>query len=73
SGMDAPGTILHLCSKEFNELFRKSDFIISKGQGNFEGLSKERGGIFFLLKAKCKCIADELNVPLGSLIFKYAK
>ncbi|HDS09310.1 MAG TPA: DUF89 family protein [Firmicutes bacterium] len=72
SGMDAPGTILKLCSDSFKRLFQESDMIISKGQGNFEGLSNEQGNIFFLLKVKCDCIADELNVSTGSLILKYS-
>jgi len=49
-------------------MFLKAEMIISKGQGNYEGLSGERGPLFFLLKAKCEVIARELNVPLGSLL-----
>jgi len=68
SGVDAPGTVLSLCSDEFREMFLKAEMVISKGQGNYEGLSGERGPLFFLLKAKCEVIARELNVPLGSLL-----
>ena len=49
SGTDAPGTILETCSPEFKEVYKNSEFIISKGQGNYEALSKERRPIFFLL------------------------
>jgi hypothetical protein len=68
SGVDAPGTVLSLCSEEFRKMFFSAEMIISKGQGNYEGLSGEKGPLFFLLKAKCEVIARELNVPLGSLL-----
>ncbi len=48
SGTDAPGTILETCSPEFNEVYKNSEFIISKGQGNYEALSKEKRPIFFV-------------------------
>ncbi|MCK4667347.1 DUF89 family protein [Candidatus Dependentiae bacterium] len=70
SGVTAPGTILKLCSDEFIEIYNNAEMIISKGQGNYEGLSGEPGNIFFLLKAKCECVSEKLNVPLGSLILK---
>ena len=50
SGTDAPGTILETCSAEFKKMYQNSNFIISKGQGNYEALSYEIGPIFFLLK-----------------------
>jgi uncharacterized protein with ATP-grasp and redox domains len=43
--------------------------IISKGQANYEALS-EVEGIYFMLIAKCMIIANELGVPLGSIVFK---
>jgi uncharacterized protein with ATP-grasp and redox domains len=70
SGTSAPGTVLETCSSEFIELYRKSKFIISKGQGNYEGLSEEKGLIFFLLKAKCWVIADDIGVKEGDIVLK---
>jgi len=70
SGADAPGNILRLCSKEFFMIYEASDFIISKGQGNYEGLSGENRPIFFLLKAKCSVIAKHIGVEQGSIILK---
>ena len=70
SGTDAPGAILETCSTEFNKLYLNSNFIISKGQGNYEALSNERRAIFFLLKAKCRVIADNLGVRVGDIILK---
>jgi damage-control phosphatase, subfamily I len=48
----------------------KHDIVISKGQGNYEGLS-ENDGIFFLLMAKCPVIASDLGVEVGDIILKY--
>ncbi|MFC2166674.1 DUF89 domain-containing protein [Acidobacteriota bacterium] len=72
SGCDAPGCILNLCSEKFLELYHSADLIISKGQGNYEGLSDERRPIFFLLKAKCSVVASDLGVPQGSIVLKKA-
>ncbi len=73
SGTDAPGTILSMCSKEFLKQFQSADLIISKGQGNYEGLSEERRPVFFLLKAKCSVIARDIDVTQGSIVLKKAK
>lgn len=73
SGSPAPGTILPLCSEEFLRAYREADLIISKGQGNYEGLSEEARPVFFLLKAKCGVIAQDIGVPLGSLVLMKAK
>ncbi len=70
SGTSAPGTILKTCNAEFKEEYNNSDFIISKGQGNYEGLSNERRPIFFLLKVKCHVIAQDIGVNVGDIILK---
>ena len=70
SGTNAPGTILKLCTTEFNKVYNNSKFIISKGQGNYEALSSEMRPIFFLLKAKCHVIANDMGVNEGDLILK---
>ena len=44
--------------------------VISKGQGNYEGLN-EHNGLFFMLMAKCPLIASHLGVEVGDIIFKY--
>lgn len=63
NGYDAPSTILYRCSKEFRRIFDKADVIISKGQGNLEGLidNKEKH-IFFLLMVKCGVISELIGV-----------
>ena len=70
SGTDAPGTILETCSPEFKEVYKNTEFIISKGQGNYEALSKERRVIFFLLKTKCNVVADDIGVSNGDIVLK---
>ncbi|MDX2432182.1 MAG: ARMT1-like domain-containing protein, partial [Bacteroides sp.] len=70
SGSTAPGTILKLCNKDFLERFAGADLVISKGQGNYEGLSGVERSIFFLLRAKCPVIAQSAGVQLNDFIFK---
>jgi uncharacterized protein with ATP-grasp and redox domains len=70
SGTDGPGTILEICSEEFKRVYEHADFIISKGQGNYEALSSEKQPIFFLLKAKCQIIARDLEVKEGDIVLK---
>ncbi|MFW6381177.1 MAG: damage-control phosphatase ARMT1 family protein [Bacillota bacterium] len=70
SGSRAPGMVLAEATEEFMEYFKSADIVISKGQGNLEGLSGEvERPIFFLLKAKCGVIADLLGVNEGELVF----
>ena len=57
-------------SQKVKSWIKSHDFVISKGQGNYEGLS-EHNGLFFLLMAKCPVIASDLGVKLGDIILKY--
>jgi damage-control phosphatase, subfamily I len=68
SGSRFPGTILASCSPDFIERFRQADLIISKGMGNYEGLSAENAPIFFLLQVKCGLVEQDLGVPCGSIV-----
>ena len=70
SGSPAPGTILELCDDDFVHRFNEADMVISKGQGNYEGLSNVNRSVFFLLKAKCKIIANDLGVNENDIILK---
>jgi uncharacterized protein with ATP-grasp and redox domains len=70
SGSSAPATILHLCNDEFINRFNSADMIISKGQGNYEGLSGVKRPVFFLLKAKCHVIAKDLGVDEDDIVLK---
>ncbi len=70
SGSTAPATILSQCTPEFLALFESADLVISKGQGNYEGLSEVDRPVFFFLKAKCSVIARDLAVPEDSIVMK---
>ena len=70
SGSSAPAIIPKLCSDEFLEKFNTADLVISKGQGNYEGLSNVDRSVFFMLKAKCKILANDLNVHKNDIILK---
>jgi damage-control phosphatase, subfamily I len=72
SGSPAPATILHLCTEDFVRRFETADVIISKGQGNYEGLSETQRPVFFLLKAKCPVIAKDIGVEENDIVLKYA-
>jgi len=75
NGYDAPSTILEHCSAEFLEVFNRADVIISKGQGNLEGLlGQTTKNVYFLLMVKCEVIADALGVKKGDfVVFKGLK
>lgn len=69
NGADAPSTLLDLSSDEFMEEYNNADLIISKGQGNFEGLMESgHPNIFFLLIAKCNPIAGLLGVNKNDMV-----
>lgn len=69
NGFDAPSTLLEFCSSEFMEIYNEADLIISKGQGNFEGLMTEKHpNTFFMLIAKCKPIAELLDVNINDMV-----
>ena len=72
NGYDAPSTIIEKCSAEFRDAFNKADLVISKGQGNLEGLLEvKEKKIFFMLMAKCGVIADLLKVRKGDFVALY--
>jgi len=62
TGDDAPGVLLETCSPEFTKIFHNADVVISKGQGNLEGLIDVDHNIFYLLTVKCGLIAEHLGV-----------
>ncbi len=67
-----PGTGPVRNSKEVESWIRNHDVTISKGQGNYEGLSQFKN-IFFMLIAKCNVIASNLGVKEGDAVLKYTK
>lgn len=70
TGDDAPGVVLDLCSDEFKKIFQKSDLIISKGQGNLEGLIDVNQNIYFLLVTKCDLVGNLISTEKGDFVVK---
>jgi uncharacterized protein with ATP-grasp and redox domains len=73
NGADGPGTILARCEPRFQRVFDAAPLILAKGQANYECLSDQRRGVFFLLQAKCPVIAADLcdlgsDVPTGGIV-----
>jgi len=71
SGSIYPGTDIERVNDEFRKEFESADVIVSKGQGNLEGLFEQRNKkkLFFCLTVKCKTIANLLGVSKGKLVF----
>jgi len=69
NGTHVPSTLLTKCSEEFIAEFESADLIISKGQGNLEGLYNLKDQrLFFLLMIKCDVIAELLKLQKGDFI-----
>ncbi len=68
TGAASVGVVEEYISDELKELLKISDLIISKGMGNYEGLTemKLEKPVFFLLNTKCQVISSEIGVDLGS-------
>lgn len=61
TGTNIPGVVLKYASEEFLNVYKKSDIIISKGQGNFESLEDKNKDIFYLFMVKCPVVASVLK------------
>jgi uncharacterized protein with ATP-grasp and redox domains len=70
-GFFVPGEI----PPPLQEAFEKSNLILCKGTGNYEGLADESNGkeTIFMLKIKCGVIARKLGMDVGSFVVKVDK
>lgn len=69
NGYDAPSTIIDKSGEEFRDYFYNAGLIISKGQGNLEGLySLNDKRIFFILLVKCDVMGEFLKVRKNSMV-----
>lgn len=67
TGGSTPGVVMAYTSETFRSAFDSADVIISKGQGNYEGLSELADRrIHFLFMVKCQLLANNLQVPMMS-------
>ncbi len=62
--------VLSYASKEFYDIFESSDMVVSKGQGNYEGLSDVYRDVFFMLVVKCPLVARDIDSEMARLILK---
>jgi uncharacterized protein with ATP-grasp and redox domains len=73
TGTNALGVSLSECSPELRAYLQKVDYIIAKGQSNFETLfyyHKEftQKPIYFIFRTKCSCIARFIGLTIGKNI-----
>lgn len=81
-GLDEFGTLVEIgagtvgyvdseISDEFREIFNDHEFVISKGMGNYEGLTEidlSDKDIYFLLCVKCNTIARHIGANLHDML-----
>ncbi|OQX85955.1 MAG: hypothetical protein B6D63_01130 [Candidatus Latescibacteria bacterium 4484_7] len=70
TGDDAPGAVWETASEEFRDVLVHSDVVISKGQGNLEGLVDVSGNVFFLLVVKCKLMGERVGADVGEFVVR---
>ena len=68
NGDGSLGTVLNRTSPAFQEVYKKADVVIAKGQANYECLSEENKNIYFLLMTKCDVIAKDIGVEEKKMI-----
>ena len=68
---NTPGFIYDKASLYMQDIFNESDIVISKGQGNFEGLvGIKKDNLFYLFMAKCDIVSLMLGVDTMSIVCK---
>ena len=63
NGAGMPGNVIGAISSEAMDEIRKADVLVSKGQGNYEGLRGCGLNIFYLFLCKCEAFIQRFNVP----------
>ncbi len=74
NSLSTPGYIYEKSSDDMKHVFDNSDVVISKGQGNFEGLTGcHKEDLYYLFMAKCDIVSSMLNVETMSIVCKKNK
>lgn len=74
TGDNSPGAVWESTSEQFQTLFKNADVVISKGQGNLEGLmDMTHDSLYFLLVTKCDLIAKRVGTEKEEFIVKKGK
>jgi uncharacterized protein with ATP-grasp and redox domains len=68
--LSSPGMILSYASEIFLKIFKSSDMVLAKGQGNYESLSDVDRDVFFMLVVKCPLVAEDIDDEVSKLILK---
>ena len=63
NGAPIDATVLRYLSGEARALLRESDFIVAKGQANYESLYGSGLHVFYLLMCKCDFFTERFQVP----------
>ena len=69
NGNGAPGTVFKRLSEEAKHVLSEADLIISKGQGNFEGLFGEGLNPYYLFLCKCELFVRRCGLKQYESIF----
>lgn len=70
-GAGTVGYVYSEISDEFRQIFDDHEFVISKGMGNYEGLTEidlSKKDIYFLLCVKCNTIARHIGANLHDML-----
>lgn len=70
TGTDSPGLDWERASAPFKEELAAADLVIAKGMGCYETLPALPLGrpVFYVMKAKCGPVAEDVGVPLGAYV-----
>ena len=69
NGNAAPGTVLKRVSSEVEQLLKRADVIISKGQGNFESLFGEGLNPYYIFLCKCELFVHRFGLQKYESVF----
>ncbi len=73
NGNGMPGNVICEMSPEAMDIIDKADVLVSKGQGNFEGLSGCGLNIYYLFLCKCEAFMKRFDVPQFTGIMTHEK
>ncbi|KZX16209.1 damage-control phosphatase ARMT1 family protein [Methanobrevibacter filiformis] len=79
TGTDSVGIVYDDISEEFKEIFKNHEFIITKGHGNYEGITEipkevlKDKDIFTLLAVKCPALSQDIGVKERDMVFSKLK
>lgn len=63
NGNGMPGNVISEMSREAMDVIEKADLLVSKGQGNYEGLSGCGLNIYYFFLCKCETFMKRFGVP----------